>query len=478
MDLLEAIRERAARAVPGGAEGVTIDPPRDPAHGDLTTNAALLGDGPARGRAKALAAALAADPLVAAARVAGPGFVNLDLSDAALEEVRDAAIAAGARFGAGQGPGGAVSVEFASAYPTGPLTPSHLRQAVVGDALARVLEFAGHRVVRDYYVGDGGAQADTLARAVRQAQIAPEGGPLDALAAGAPAAEGPEAEWLPALRAHAVARILEGARADLLAAGIAMDRFTSERALLEGGAVAGAVAQLERAGLVDKGLRWTFAASRMGDERDRPVRLETGEWTYFAADIAAHRARLDGASALVDVLGADHAAYVRRLTAAVAALSGGRVPLDVRLVAPVTGGPATAREVLDALGADGARLTLLSRKPDAPLELDLAAARAVTAANPAWAVHAAAGRLAAGTEGRDRGRAVLAKVAEWPRVARRAARLREPQRVAAWLLALAERVLPALDGPGGLDAGTARAALAATRAALACLGVRAPEGLG
>ena len=479
MDLLDEIARRVRDAMPDAPDGVAVDPPRDPGHGDLTTNAALLGRGPARDRADRLAAALAGDPWIEAARVAGPGFVNLRLASAALDAVIEAAREAGARFGAGEGSAGPVSVEFASAYPTGPLTPSHLRQAVVGDTLARVLDFAGHAVVRDYYVGDGGAQADTLARAVRGAQSGTVRDPaLIALAEGAPTGGTSEGEWLGPVRAHAVGRVMEGVRADLHAAGIAMDRFTSERALLEGGAVEDAVRALDAAGLVRKDGAWTFAADRHGDDRPRPLRLESGAWTYFAADVAAHRARLDGAAALVDVLGADHAAYVSRLTAAVSALSDGATTLDVRLVGPVTGGPTTAREVLDALGADLARLTLLSRRPEGAITLDLRAARAVTAANPAWAIHHAAARLHERRGDGPAPRALVLKIAEWPRTARLAAALREPQRVQAYLAALAAVVRPLLDRPEGLAAEAREAALAPMRAGLSCLGVAVPEGLG
>ncbi|MGR3541789.1 MAG: arginine--tRNA ligase domain-containing protein [Hasllibacter sp.] len=478
MDLFDEIASRIRAALPGLPDGLTVEPPRDPAHGDLATNAALLGGGAVRARAGELALALAADPLVAGASVAGPGFVNLRLSDEALDAAVRAAAAGGERFGAGRAGRGRVSVEFASAYPTGPLTPSHLRQAAVGDALARVLEFAGHEVVRDYYVGDGGAQADTLARAVRGAR---DGGTEDAflaeLAADAPAGGRSEGDWLAPVRAHAVRKVMEGVRADLESLGTGMDRYTSERALLDSGAVAEAVAALDAAGLVSKDGRWTFAATRHGDERDRPLRLEGGAWTYFAADVAAHRARLGGAAALVDVLGGDHAAYVGGLKAAVAALSGGTVPLDVRLVAPVRGGPATARELLGALGPDLARLTLLSRRPDAALDLDIRAARSVSGANPAWAIHHAAASLDGG-DGAGPPRTLAMAVAEWPRTVRQAAELREPHRVWSHLHALSEGIRAALARPDGLSREGRGAARAVMGAGLACLGVAYPDGLG
>ena len=488
-------------------ERVTVAPPRDPAHGDLSTNAALALAGQARRKprelAPAIAAALAELPGVERAEIAGPGFVNLTLGASVWARAVAAAAAAGADFGRSElGAGRAVNVEYVSANPTGPLHVGHARGAVFGDALANLLAFTGHAVTREYYVNDAGAQIEALARSVhlryREAlgedvgAFPPELYPGDYLEpVGRALAErdgarwrgAAEADWLPACREAALDAMTAAIRGDLAALGVRMDRFSSERALIAEGAVDSALAWLAERDLVYTGAldpprgkppedweprpQTLFRATRFGDDVDRPLRKSDGAWTYFASDIAYHRDKFRrGFADMIDVWGADHGGYVKRMKAAAAAVTGGEGRLDVKLCRLVNlmddgkpvkmskraGAFVSLREVVDAVGRDAVRFIMLTRRNDAPLDFDFARVTEKSRDNPVFYVqyaHArmrsaqrrAAGEGAAGPDAAaapaelerldsPEERALMRLVADWPRRVEEAALAHEPHRVA------------------------------------------------
>ena len=506
-----------AGALPAGldAAAVSVEPPREASHGDAACNAAFVLAKQARRPPHAIARALA-DRLedraeVRAAEVAGPGFVNLRLADSFWRARLREMLAAGAGYGAADlGRGRAVNVEYVSANPTGPLHMGHARGAVVGDALANLLAHMGFAVTREYYVNDAGAQVDTLARSVhlryREAcgetiGAIPEGlypgAYLAPVGAALAARDGerwlarPEQVWLPEVRRFAVDAMMELVRGDLAALGIRHDLFRSERALVAAGRVDAAFAALESAGLIydgvpapPKGRRETweprrqslFRATAFGDDLDRPLRKADGGWTYFATDIAYHHDKVGrGFADLIDVWGADHGGYVKRMKAAVAALSGGKASLDVKLCqmvklldggAPVAmskraGRFVTLRDVVGEVGADVVRFIMLTRRNDAPLEFDLRRVTEQSRDNPVFYVqyaHARAcsalRRAAAVFPALDLAPAALARadlellddageidlikrLAGWPRVLAGAALAHEPHRIASFLQELA-----------------------------------------
>jgi arginyl-tRNA synthetase len=504
-----------AGALPPGIDtgAVTVEPPRDPGHGDMATNAAMVLAKPAgmrpRDIAGLLAGALAADPRIDRAEVAGPGFLNLRLAPAAWQGVVRAALLQGADFGRSRiGAGSRVNVEFVSANPTGPLHVGHARGAVFGDALASLMAFAGFDVTREYYVNDGGAQVDTLARSVYlrylealgEAVAFPDGTyPGDYLipVGGALAARvgdrwvnQPEAVWLAEIRARAIDAMMALIRDDLAALGVAMDVFFSERSLYGSGRIEAALDRLDAAGLIYRGVlepprgktpeEWEpreqtlFRSTAHGDDVDRPVRKSDGAWTYFAPDIAYHWDKIDrGFDQLIDVFGADHGGYVKRMKAAVSALSAGAVPLDIKLTQMVrlwkggepfkmskrAGTFVTLRDVVDEVGPDVARFVMLMRRNDAPLDFDFDKVLEQSRDNPVWYVQYAHARIAsvlrkAATDGIDiadaaLGRAdmtvladpaqltLIRRLADWPRQVELAARSHEPHRVAFYLYDLA-----------------------------------------
>ena len=426
---------------------VAVEPPRDPAHGDMATNAAMVLAKPAGRAPHDLAAPLAerlgADPRIASASVAGPGFINLRLSDAVWHGVVRAALAQGPDFARSSlGAGQRVNIEFVSANPTGPLHVGHTRGAVFGDALAALLDYTGHVVTREYYINDAGAQVDVLARSAylryRQARgeaaEIPEGlYPGDYLIEigealseqfGDTLMELPEESWLPDVREFAIDRMMEMIRADLAALGVEMDVFFSERALTNTGQTEAALAALEAKGLIHVGTleppkgkmpedwearpQTLFRATAYGDDTDRPLKKSDGAWTYFAPDIAYHHSKIErGFDQLIDVLGADHGGYVKRLKAAVAALSDGRVPLDVKLCQLVrlyrNGEPVkmskragtfvTLRDLIEEVGADVVRFVMLTRKNDAALDFDFDKATEQSRDNAVWYVQYAHARI-------------------------------------------------------------------------------------
>lgn len=533
--------------------GVTAAPPRDAAHGDIATNAALALARQARRPPRALAALLV-EPLtrlegVEKAVVAGAGFVNLTLESGVWARALAAAAAAGAEYGrVSIGGNRRVNVEYVSANPTGPLHVGHARGAAFGDALANLLAFAGYDVTREYYVNDGGAQVEALARSTwlryREALgedvgAIPEGlypgdylKPVGAALAARDGARwrgAPEAEWLPVCREAALDAMMKTIRADLEAFGVRMDRFVSERALVEAGKVAATAAWLEARGLVRTGVlappkgkpppddweprpQLLFRAERFGDETDRPLRKADGGWTYFASDIAYHRDKFErGFHDAIDVWGADHGGYVKRMKAAAEAVSEGRARLDVKLCQLVSllddGKPArmakragafvTLREVVEAVGRDVVRFIMLTRRNDAPLEFDFARVTEKSRDNPVFYVQYAHARIrsvqrnaeAIGETGPAREadllrlaapeeRALVRLIAGWPRVVEEAAAAHEPHRVAFALadIAAAFHALwnrgneePALRFIRTDDAGLLRARLTMLEAARAAL---------
>ena len=507
LDALEA-----AGSLPGGLNraAITVEPPRDPSHGDLATNAAMVLAKPAGTNPRALAEALVAElnkvPAVVSAEIAGPGFINLRVDPAAwTAELQAIGQLAGDYGRSAMGGGSVVNVEYVSANPTGPMHMGHCRGAVVGDALASLLEWAGHKVIREYYVNDAGGQVDVLARSVhiryREAlgetvgEI-PEGlYPGDylvpvgqALAAefGNKYAAAPDSEWLVLFRTRAVAAMLDQIKADLALLGIKHDLFSSEAELQAAGKPAEAEKWLRAHDLVydgqleaPKGKQledWEpvelplFRSTRFGDDQDRPIRKSDGSWTYFGADMAYHFQKAQTADALVDIWGADHAGTVKRIKAAVAALTQGEgkeKPFEVKLVQMVqllkggqpfkmskrSGNFVTLADVVEMVGKDVVRFTMLTRKPEAQMDFDFDKVVEASKDNPVFYVQYAHARIRstlrkAAAEGfapadSDLGllgpeELDLIKVAaQFPRLVEAAAAAREPHRIAFYLYDLA-----------------------------------------
>ncbi len=505
LDALEA-EGVLARGIDRGA--VAVEPPRDPAHGDLATNAAMVlarrADMNPRALAEAIAGKLGALEDVERAEVAGPGFINLRLSRGVWEGELGAILKAGADYGRSTlGGGQMVNVEYVSANPTGPMHMGHCRGAVVGDALASLLEFAGYRVRREYYVNDAGGQVDILARSVhlryREAlgedigEI-PEGlypgdylkpvGERLARAHGDAFVGRPESEWLALFRKEAVADMMAMIRADLALLGIHHDVFASEAELQAAGKPAEAERWLRERGLVYDGRLdkpkgetpddWEpvelplFRATRFGDDQDRPIRKSDGSWTYFGADLAYHFQKAQAADQLIDIWGADHAGTVKRIKAAVAALTEGRTPFDVKLVQMVrllragepvrmskrAGNFVTLADVVREVGKDVVRFTMLTRKADAQMDFDFAKVVEASKDNPVFYVQYAHARVrslqrrakeaglalaeAADLSLLDADELALVKLAaQFPRVVEGAATAHEPHRIAFYLFDLA-----------------------------------------
>ena len=440
---------QAEGALPAGLDmtNVAVEPPRDAAHGDMATNAAMVLAKPAgqnpRAIAEALAAKLGADPRIVTAEVAGPGFLNLRLTRDAWRGVVAAALARGRDFGRSDlGQGVRVNVEFVSANPTGPMHVGHTRGAVFGDALAALLDFAGHEVTREYYINDAGAQVDVLARSAyeryREANgldpeireglypgdyLIPVGEALKAKY-GTSLIDQPESAWLADVREFATAEMLQMIRDDLALLGVKMDVFTSEREITASGRVEEAIETLRGMGLIYEGTleppkgklpedweereQTLFRSTAHGDDVDRPVKKSDGAWTYFAPDIAYHWDKVKrGYDQLIDILGADHGGYVKRLKAVVSALSNGRVPLEVKLIQLVklykNGEPfkmskragtfVTLRDVVEQAGPDVTRFVMLTRKNDAALDFDFDKVLEQSKDNPVFYVQYAHARV-------------------------------------------------------------------------------------
>jgi len=512
--------EAALRALQAAGElpekldfsAITAEPPRDPVHGDIATNAAMVlakaaGRKP-RDIAEPLLARLTANPNVVDGAVAGPGFINLKISDSFWRERLRDCLTEGVAYGdSAMGEGAKVNVEYVSANPTGPLTVAHARGAVVGDALANLLAKAGYAVTKEYYINDAGAQVDKLGQSTylryREAlgdhiERIPEGlypgeylkevGAAIAKRDGARWIDKPEADWLPEMRAFAIATLMAGIRADLDTLGVRIDVFSSEKALLDSGAVDRAFEELTRQGLIYQGRleppkgetpddwedreQTLFRSTRFGDDVDRPLKKSDGSWTYFANDIAYHHDKfVRGFADMIDVWGADHGGHVKRMKAAVSAITGGKGALDVKLCQMVrvlkngelvrmskrVGTFETLSDLLDEVGPDVVRFTMLTRKNDASFDFDLVKATEQSRDNPVWYVQYAHARTrsvmrqaaAAGiaidglaTAPLDRladpGELALVRlIAQWPRQVEAAASAHEPHRVAFYLYDLA-----------------------------------------
>jgi arginyl-tRNA synthetase len=492
-------------------DAVSVEPPRDPSHGDLATNAAMVlakgaGTNP-RALAERIVEKLSADPAIEGAEIAGPGFINLRLAPGNwLEELR-AIAAMGGDYGRSQlGTGRTVNVEYVSANPTGPMHMGHCRGAVVGDALAALLQFAGHTVVREYYVNDAGAQVQTLGRSVHLRYREALGEDIGEIPAGLypgdyliPVAKelaaefgdrfaaAPESEWLDLFRTRAVAAMMDMIRADLALLGIQHDVFSSEAELQAAGKPSEAEAWLRQHGLVYDGILeapkgktpedWEpvelplFRSTKFGDDQDRPIRKSDGNWTYFGADLAYHMQKAESADELIDIWGADHAGTVKRIKAAVAALSEGEgkpIPFDVKLVQMVqllrggepvkmskrAGTFVTLADVVREVGKDVVRFTMLTRKPEAQMDFDFAKVVEASKDNPVFYVQYANARIhstlrKAAAEGVGPSEEALSRLgadeltlikqaAQFPREVEAAARAREPHRIAFYLYDLAQ----------------------------------------
>ncbi len=563
-----------AGRIPSGldASRVVVEPPRDPSHGDLATNAAMVLAKEARMNPRALAELLVSDlqddPRVTKVEIAGPGFINIRLAPQVLHEILRAAVTDSEGFGrSGQGAGKPINVEYVSANPTGPLHVGHCRGAVFGDALSALLAFAGYNVTREYYINDAGAQVDVLARSAylryREALgqdigAIPEGlypgdylkpvGEHLAREHGPSLLDKPESEWLPLVREVSISSMMEMIRADLAVLNIHQDVFFSERSLQQGSEdqVAKMISELRARDLVymgrlppPKGQKdedWEdreqllFRATAFGDEVDRPLLKSDGSYTYFASDIAYHRSKHErGFAAMIDVWGADHGGYVKRMQAAVKAVSDNRGELDVKLcqlVKLLRGGEpvkmskragdfVTLRDVVDEVGRDAVRFMMIFRKNDATLDFDLAKVVEQSKDNPVFYVQYAHARCAsifrqaaeafpgADFSARQLEKADLSilkdeaemdlihRIAQFPRMIEAAAEAHEPHRVAFYLYDLASafhslwnkgKDLPQLRFVNQTDQESTKARLALVHAlkgvlasGLAILGVTAPD---
>jgi arginyl-tRNA synthetase len=568
---IKALGWRAADGAELDLGRVVVEPPRDAAHGDLAVNAAMVLAKPMGRKPRDLAielmGALAADPDIAETEVAGPGFLNLRLTPVAWGRFLARVLAAGPTFGRGVVARGRVNVEYVSANPTGPMHVGHCRGAVVGDALANLLGFAGAEVTKEYYINDAGAQVDVLARsahlryreALGETIEIPEGlypgdylkpvGSRLAELHGRALVDLAEAEWLPIVRPFTIDAMMAMIREDLAALNVVHDVFFSEKSLQAGPTgdrVAQAIARLTADGLMYQGRleppkgqlpedwedreQTLFRSTAYGDDVDRPLMKSDGSYTYFASDIAYHLDKWErGFPEQIDIWGADHGGYVKRMQSAVRAISGGKARLEVLLCQLVklyragepvkmskrSGDFVTLRDVVDEVGVDAVRFMMLFRKSDAPLDFDFQKVTEQSKDNPVFYVQYAHARTASvfaqarealpgfdlsetGLAGADLDRltdageiGLLKRIAQWPRVVEAAAEAREPHRIAFFLHDLASDLhghwnrgkdLPQLRFVNVDDPLSSHARLAMVRAVaqvlasgLAILGVKAPD---
>ncbi|MDA1091217.1 MAG: arginine--tRNA ligase [Proteobacteria bacterium] len=518
-EIIRIVDELAGQGtIPAGLDTarIAVEPPREAAHGDITTNAAMVLSKPAgmkpRDLAEVLSQRLAGIQWITETDIAGPGFINMRLDSAFWHQRLEEVLLAGTSYGDSTfGQGEAVNVEYVSANPTGPLHVAHARGAVVGDVLASLLEKAGYAVTREYYVNDAGTQVDVLARSAylryREAlgekiKAIPEGlypgdylisvGEALAKKFGDQWLDADERVWLADIRSFAVTMMMDAIREDLKSLGIDFDVFSSEKALVEKGSVEGVLEKLEKMDLVYTGIleppkgktpddweprpQTLFKASQFGDEVDRALKKSDGTWTYFATDMAYHLDKFQrGFKSMIDVWGADHGGYVKRMNAAVGAVSGGEANLDVKICQMVNlkkGGEAlrmskragtfvTLSDLIGEVGRDVVRFMMLTRKNDSQMEFDLEKALEQSRDNPVFYVHYAHARCRsvlrnATTEwGDDKISAsalaaadlnllsdpseleIIKVMAAWPRLVENAAEAHEPHRVAYYLNDLA-----------------------------------------
>lgn len=479
---------------------VGCEAPRDPSHGDLATNAAMVlaksaGMNP-RELAEMIAASLRKRDGITEVSIAGPGFINIRLDPSIWRNTIDTILDAGEEWGSSAiGAGAVVNVEYVSANPTGPLHAAHARGAIIGDSLAALLEKAGFKVIREYYINDAGAQVDTLARSAYLRYREAMGEDIGAIPQGYYPGEylietgqafaekygdrymnAGEDEWLPVVRAFAIDAMMTNIKDDLIRLGIRMDVFSSERALVENGAVEKTMAELNERGHIYEGVleppkgktpddwepreQTLFRSTDFGDDIDRPIRKSDGSWTYFASDVAYHLDKLSrGADRLINIWGADHGGYVKRMQASVAALSGRSDALDVRLCQLVNlmdkGKPVkmskragtfvTLSDVLDSVGKDILRFIMLTRRSDQAMDFDYAKVTEQSRDNPVFYVqyaHARASSVLRQAGGRvdehvdlsalvdETEMALIKLLTSWPRMVESAAIAHEPHRIA------------------------------------------------
>ena len=495
--------------LPAGLESgrVVFELPRDVTHGDVACNAAMVLSKQASLKPRDLAERLVPEfekiDGVKGVEIAGPGFINIRVEPRLWTAEIDAIIEAGTDYGRNRSGGGRpVNVEYVSANPTGPLHAAHARGAVLGDAMAGLLGFCGWDVTREYYINDAGAQVDVLARSAYLRYCEALGREIGEIPAGlypgaylvdvgkALAAEfedtfldSDEAEWLEPIRSFTIDALLVGIREDLQALGIRMDRFSSEKALVDSGAVQSAIDRLQESGHVYRGIleppkgkepedwepreQLLFRASEFGDDTDRPLQKSDGSWTYFASDVAYHMDKLDRTGgSLINIFGVDHGGYVKRMMAAVEALSGRKGQLDIQLCQLVNlmenGNPVkmskragtfvTVRDVIEAVGPDVIRFIMLTRRSEQTLDFDYARVTEQSRDNPVFYVqyaHARACSVLRQAEALAEGEAALHQLTDpaemavirllagWPRQVVSAANAHEPHRIAFYLMELA-----------------------------------------
>jgi len=486
---------------------ITCEAPRDPSHGDLATNAAMVlakaaGVKP-RDLAEQIAERLQKVDGVDRVDIAGPGFINMRLDPSCWRDRIHDILAAGEDWGkSNKGEGQTVNVEYVSANPTGPLHAAHARGAIIGDAMASLLETAGYTVTREYYINDAGTQVDTLARSAYLRYREAMGEDIGAIPKGFYPGDylketgqkladefgdrfmtAEESEWLDPIRSFAIDDMMAGIKHDLTRLGIAMDVFSSERALVANGVVDQTMDNLAAKGLIYEDVleppkgktpedwepreQTLFKATEYGDDIDRPIKKSDGTWTYFASDVAYHLDKLSrGSARLIDIWGADHGGYVKRMQAAVAALSGEKDALDVRLCQLVNlmdqGKPVkmskragtfvTLSDVLDSVGKDILRFIMLTRRNDQTMDFDYAKVTEQSRENPVFYVQYAHARaksvLRQAPKIKDENvdlsllsdeaeLALIKMMASYPRVVEAAADAHEPHRIAFYLNDLA-----------------------------------------
>lgn len=495
---------------------ITVEPPKDSRHGDMATNAAMVlsksVETKPRELAKIISESLSQNEIVLSVDIAGPGFINISLSEACWHSLLSSVLLNGINFGRSNiGSSKKVNVEFVSANPTGPLHVGHTRGAVFGDALASLLSYSGYEVTREYYINDGGAQVDVLARSVflryQEAfgkEVVFEDGtyPGDYLIPialklkdkfGDAYLKKSEDKWLPEFRDYAVQAMMDLIKSDLDLLGIEMDTYFSEKSLYDSGQIEAALDRLKNNGLIYKGIleppkgkktedwepreQTLFKSTLHGDDVDRPVLKSDGTWTYFAPDIAYHFDKITrGFDLLIDIFGADHGGYVKRMKAAVSALSNGEVPLDIKLCQLVklyqngepfkmskrAGNFVMLRDLVEEVGPDVTRFVMLTRKNDAALDFDFQKVLEQSRENPVFYVQYAHARIKSvirkaeelDIDISDRNLSetnltglthsselsLIKKIAEWPRLVEVAARLYEPHRIAFYLFDLSSQL--------------------------------------
>ena len=524
MDLFYTVRQHVLKELDGMVAGgelpagldmtsVAVEPPRDPLHGDMATNAAMVLSKSAKKNpreiAENLANRLSNVDIIENLQVAGPGFLNLRISIKAWQSNLNKILELGSAYGqTGLGKNLCVNVEFVSANPTGPLHVGHTRGAVFGDALSELLSFAGYKVTREYYINDGGSQVDTLARSVylryleaHGQEVAFEDGTYpgnylipvgQALKekVGSDYIDKPEHYWLEDVREFSTDAMMKLIKDDLAALGVEMDAFFSEKSLYGGGKIEKAIESLKSKNLIYDGIldspkgkkvedweprvQTLFKSTSHGDDVDRPIKKSDGAWTYFAPDIAYHFDKVErNFDHLIDVFGADHGGYVKRMKAAVSALSDDKVKFDIKLTQLVklfkrgepfkmskrAGTFVTLRDLVDQVGSDVTRFVMLTRKNDAPLDFDFEKVLEQSKDNPVYYVQYASARIhSVFRKAKEAGIycdgeqmryetfskitheaeiKIAKKLAEWPRLVEISAKTHEPHRIAFYLYELA-----------------------------------------